>query len=366
MPRVPHRAHAWLLTAGGLLSSAGCSEPDSLPHYGTLRYESENLVVWASEGLTACGGTHQYTQQWLASLRGRIPPGEDSRQHTFYWLSPEDFAQGVCGTESMGCAYTGSGIAYATIIPFEHELVHLELAPHRPPSVLSEGIAEMFGTVESYFASSSVEVMPLFEEEPLSSRNYQTAGRFSRFVADRYGLGDYLELYRRLDGTRGFDATAEVVRDQLGDDLVAVVEEFEAAPLCPIDGWRFADYECSSLPLVPWRSSTQWSEQLDLSCGAPDVIGPRFDRVWTLRALEVIVPGPYRLQVQGDDPDVLVSLFSCDDGCFGEGVPPGRWTTDVDAGGLPQIDLEVGRYWLRAENAVDREASVSVTLEWSG
>ena len=53
----------WIVAA---TMTMGCQE-EGLPHFGTLEYESQSFEVWASTGLEACGGTFEYTEQWLAA-----------------------------------------------------------------------------------------------------------------------------------------------------------------------------------------------------------------------------------------------------------------------------------------------------------
>jgi hypothetical protein len=338
----------------------GCEE-EGLPHFGSLRYESESFEVWASDGLDACGGTFEYTEQWLAAFRERVGGYGNPARHTFYWLSLEDFDPNLC-RGSIACAYPFSNVIYSTVMPYEHEIVHVELDA-RPPSILREGAAEVFGSIESPYMTEVADLDPFLDAEPIPGFGYQTAGRFSRFIIERHGLEAYFDLYESLDGSRGRDAFAAGVEDSLGVELPALVADFEQSSPCSVDRWRFFDYECSTLPITTWESPTRWTAEIELSCAAPDVIGPRGGFLWTRRALEVEEAGPYHLRLGSADPTAQVAVFSCDAACF-DGQPSTPLpSASIATGSTAMIFLGAGRHWLQVEHATDSDASVAVTIE---
>src|SRR5690606_28650747 len=100
MRRSRRHASMWIVAA---FLTTGCQE-EGLPHFGTLQYESESFEVWASEGLAACGGTFEYTEQWLVAFRDRIGERSNREKHIFYWLSPEDQDRSSCRSGTAGCA----------------------------------------------------------------------------------------------------------------------------------------------------------------------------------------------------------------------------------------------------------------------
>lgn len=341
-------------------TTVGCQEQE-LPHFGTLRYQSDAFEVWASDDLEACGGTYEYTERWLAAFRKRVGDYGNPGKHTFYWLSAEDFGHEPCSS-GIACAYPYSNVIYSTVIPAEHEIVHTQLDA-QPPSVLGEGAAEVFGSIESLYTTEVVSLEPLLDEERISGLSYQTAGRFSRFIIERYGLDDYFALYDALDGSQGHDAFAVGVEEALGIGLPELVESFEQSSPCSVDRWRFFDHECSSLPLTAWKSPTRWTDTIDLSCTADDVIGPRRGLVWTLRGLGVEHAGLYQLTIESSDPTAQVAIFSCDVNCFdGRPVRPTP-STSVATGGTVSVLLDAGRHWVRVEHAADSDAPVAVLIE---
>jgi hypothetical protein len=121
-------------------------------------------------------------------------------------------------------------------------------------------------------------------------------------------------------------------------------------------------FECSNLALTAWQTESHWTADIDLSCAAADVIGPRHDLVWTRRALEVEHTGPYTLTIESADPTAQVSIFSCDVGCFDGEPTPAIPTASVETGGQAMVFVTAGRHWLQAEHSSGSDAPVRVTL----
>jgi hypothetical protein len=342
-----------------LLMCPGCRDGD-LPRLGTVQYESDNYEIRVSNGLSACGGTYEYMEVWLAAFRERVGVHGHPARHTFHWLTPEDFGEDLC-SGGAACAHPWADVIYSTLIPFEHEVVHSELDSDAP-SVLVEGSAEVFGSIESPYATDVVVVDSLLDEERIPGVGYQTAGRLARFIIEQHGLDAYFELLEELDGSRGRDAIAEGVHRTLGVELSTLVADFESSSPCSVARWRYFDYECSSLPLTPWQAPTRWVEEIDLSCSAADVIGPRGGLVWTLRALEVEQDGSYQLTIASAEQTARVDVFQCDVECFdgGQTTPP---TASVATGGQATTFLAKGRHWIRVEHSDASDASVTVAIE---
>jgi hypothetical protein len=340
--------------------ASGCQD-EGLPHFGTLRYEGDSFEVWASDGLEACGGTFGYVEGWLVAFRDRVGDHGSPAKHTFYWLSQEEFDSDLCAARNA-CAYSHSNVIYSTLIPIEHEIVHTELDA-RPSSILREGAAEVFGSIESPFTTEVADLDPLLDADQISGYGYPTAGRFSRFIIERHGLDSYLDLYEDLDGAQGRDALAAGIEDVLGVELTTLVSEFEQSSPCSADRWRYFDHECSALPLTPWKSDTRWADEIDLSCAAADVIGPRRDLVWTRRALEVEQTGSYELTIESADPTAQVAVFSCDVACYDGQPNPVIPSASIATGGRATVFLTAGRHWLEVEHAAGSDAPVSLAIE---
>lgn len=351
-----------LTYAFGLIFGVGCAA-DELPHFGTLQYESENFEVWASDGLVACSGTYEYTEHWLSSFRERVGEYSGQQPHTFYWLDADDFSDNLCPSTFGGCAHASANIIYSTLIPTTHEIVHTELNRAFAPSLLREGAAEVFGFSQSTDRVS--DLGDLFGRERIPGSAYRTAGRFSRMLIDQYGLDAYFELHDALHKTTGRDAFAVGVSDTLDVELSTLEQDFEMYASCSVDRWRFYDYECSELPIIPWDNDGRWVQEVSLSCADQDVIGPRGDVIWTLRAFEVAELTSFRTTIASTDETANVTVFECNADCRESYVPQGSrsaWVNHNDGAGVIAA-YDKGRYWMRIEHAANSDASVTVTLE---
>lgn len=313
---------------------------EELPHFGTLQYESDNFEVYASEGLTACGGTYAYTENWLASFRRRVGGDAESSPYTLYWITGEDFAQSPCQADSFACAKPVEHIIYSTVSASEHEVTHLELDRWRPPSLFVEGAAELFGSISR--VPRPAPLSPLFDETQIPGPAYQAAGRFSRMIVDDYGLDAYFELHRALDGREDRAAFESAVADVLDRRLEALEADFEAYAWCSVDRWRLYDYECGDLPLTAWNGDGTWAETIDLSCAADDVIGPRGGLAWSLRAFEVTELRTLRLTIDSADDTAVALVFECNADCKGPCAPAGAIRFRRIQSGLPSRRVRAG------------------------
>lgn len=342
-----------------LVHTVACENPDAPTPY----YDGDSLEVWASDGLEACNGTFPYMEAWLSAFRDRVGRSDSTVRHTFHWLSLEELDAAPCvGADAVACAFPQSNVIYSSVVPEEHELVHTELEG-RPPSLLREGAAEVFGGTGHYDLVSSSSIESLADERRIPGPDYQTAGRFSRFLIDRYGIDAYLDLYAGLDAVEGRAGFAAGVADILGADLSSLADDFEERPVCRQEAWRFYDVECSVLPLESWQDPDHWSATVDLACDAPDVIGPRFDTVWARRALHIAETDRYTMSLESDDPSAVVTIFSCNATCVSEEGPTVVMIPAATIEHATTLVLDAGRHWLRIEHAADSGAPVTVRIE---
>lgn len=344
-----------------LALALACEDDAGIPQ--SLRYDGADLEVWASDGLQACEGTFPYMEAWLSAFRERVGRSDSAVRHTFYWLSPEEFEASPCGDDALACAFGRPDVIYSTVVPLEHELVHTELEGS-PPSLLREGAAEVFGSAGYYDVVSRVSIEELAEAPRIPGLTYQTAGRFSRLLIDRFGVDAYLDLYASLDGDAGLAGLEAGVADILGADLSSLVADFDERRTCRQEAWRFYDVECAELPLIPWQDLDHWSTTIDLDCDAPDVIGPWFDEVWAHRALQIPQTDRYTMSIESDDPSAVVTVYSCSADCERADGPivvvmiPAATITRPTT-----LDLEAGRHWLRITHAADTDADATVRIE---
>lgn len=340
-----------------LVGHTGCRPEDTSPNGEVLLYDSPDFQVWASEDLQTCEGTFPYTEQWLDRFHEHVGPYGTSRQPVIHWLSPDDFGVSPCAG-TVACV-PPSNIIYSSLLPIEHEFVHAIL-DNGPPSVLREGVAEVFGSIGPGLVNvASVE--DLIEKNRLDGPSYATAARFTRFIIDEYGIDGYFEVYEGLDGVRTKDEFAVEIETYLNVDLPTLLADFEEVSNCSMDRWRFYDVECSSMEVTPWREPTLWAEHIDLSCSSPDVIGPRRGVVWTRRALNVEQDGFYWLHIDSDDPTASVLANMCNVPCANDDPLPGNLGATI--GQDSRIFLRPGRHWLQIQHADSTNAPVYVTIQ---
>lgn len=339
------------------LALGACTEDEDLPHFGTLRYEGENLEVWASEGLSPCGGTYPYLDAWLTGFREHLGGSARPQHQIYYWLDAEDYEETTCPQPSDGCALWGRNRVYSRQIPCEHELVHAELDTMKSSSIFTEGVAELFGSNGSLTGDPRSYPLDdlLGQHDRIPYEGYRTAGRFSRYLTETYGLEQFLDVVRASPRGGGRLEIAQTFASVLDEDLDEIVADFETYAPCSTVAWRYFDYECLTMPTTPWVSPDLWEVSLDVHCDE-EAIGPRNGHFWTLRAFDVAEPGEYRITGSTDD-NARVYIVPCAISCYDEESP--RALGGFVAAAL-NVRMERGRYWVRTE--VPDGASTSLEL----
>jgi hypothetical protein len=348
------------------ITLSGCSE-DALPEFGSPLYEGDDFDVWASDGLVACEGTFPYTEAWLSAFRRRVSENGSPTHHRFYWLGPEDADKSPCSSGWFGCAYPSepSNPIYSSLIPFEHEIVHVEIDAKTGHPLLREGAAELFGSISGPTTTSIVPIRDMVGGD-VPGYGYQSAGRFSRYLVEAHGLEAY-ETLLATTGGRDESSLDAAFREVLEVSLDDAISDYETFSPCATPHWRYYDYECGDLAVSPWIEPGLWQDTIALSCDQPDVIGPRGAEptVWTLRALEVDATGSFELSIASNEP-ATVSLASCSGNCFDEdGVsPPLVGATTEQSSGT--VLLFPGRYWLHVAHDASSSADVTIQLRSLG
>lgn len=313
-----------------------------------------------------------YVDRWLAAFRRRVGEHGSPTHHRFYWLTEEEMDRSPCRKARPGavaCAFGRHATIYSPLLPIEHEVVHVELTPEAGHPLLTEGAAELFGSIAASSTTEAYSVAELVDGEYLHAPAYTSAGRFSRYLYEQHGSDAYFELFDAAVGVDDEAGLAAAFDRTLGVTLDEAIADYDTYAACDPPRWRFHDYECEDLALSPWASVDLWQDTVALDCAAPDVIGPRRDlgtegpdKIWTLRALEVSEAGPYQLRVEGDAPAVA-ELQPCSGNCFdddGVTVVGIRATTEAAS---PIGLLLPGRYWMRIERDANDSGEVVVSLE---
>lgn len=361
MPAKPIRLG--LLTLVLLPGPGACSET-AAPHFGTLRYRSKTLEVFASEELQACGGTYRYTEQWLAGLHDRLGRHGSPQSQRFYWGTEADFNDNRACPIGEGCAWLDERVAYGVHIPLEHEHAHIEFGPRRPPSILEEGAAVVFGATVEGMPDRGTDLMDGFDQRPIDGELYGAAGRLSRRIIDKHGLEDYLKLYARLDGEEGFAATRDAFFEVTGDDLESLAHA-AAEDECRPESFSYHDVGCKQTPATPWLTDTSWRVSVELDCTASDVVGPQNGTIWTLRRLDLQRAGRLLFQLSGPDGSRGRARIAECGSCYGDSAFGGM-VLDLKANAASTYDVIPGTYWIRFEAPVDeiQTMQLRVRADW--
>ena len=153
-----------------------------------------------------------------------------------------------------------------------------------------------------------------------------------------------------------------------GDTLEDIRTDFESFPVCQLAQRRYFDYECFAMPATPWLDERHWNVETDLSCEAPDVIGPRDETIWTMRAVEIEVAGQYRLS--GGGMGVQTYFAACETTCFpdedDETSPLATSLLPIGRVDRYPVRLEPGRYWFRFELPVGSTQTMTMAIERVG
>ncbi len=358
--RIAAIVRPWVIVL--LAATSSCAEEP--PHFGTLRYRSDALEVFASEDLQACGGTFRYTEEWLAGFYDRLGRSDPPARQRYYWGNAEDFFGAEACSTGEGCAWLERQTAYGLHVPMEHEHAHLGLGPARPPSVLEEGAAVVFGATIEGAPDSGADLADGFAQRPIDPKLYAAAGRLSRMIIDKHGIDDYLELYERLDGIEGLAATADVFGDVTGDELSPLLEA-AAGDDCRPELFSYHDVACLQTPATPWSTETSWRVVVELDCAGRDVVGPTEGRIWTWRRLEVKQPVRLSFRLSGDaragGRAIVAECGSCyADSSFG-GI---RFELEVNK--VERQSMLPGNYWIRFDAPVGEAQQLDLRIWANG
>ncbi|MCY1062217.1 hypothetical protein [Nannocystis sp. SCPEA4] len=329
-----------------------------------VRHEGEHVRVAPDPGLELCGGTLAHMDDFVVRVSaafGVDPPTGDDR-FTYYWLDPDDFGRRTpCPDYVGGCALYRD--VYAKNAPLDHELVHsVSFAYGVGPQIFVEGLARAYeglGAVREPQPKRPRDVWSFIDANWIAPLDYDVAGSFTSYLIARFGLAEFLAVYRELGPVshqRGIDRQ---LRKSLGVGLERTIDDFLA------DGadclHEHADpklSECGA-PEIAWDGEYV-AEYRRLACEQDDVIGPYGGGdVVVMRSLVVPVEATYDIAVITDDPDLAsqlaISLFPCTQ--CGDDL-----AVSVVAGHRGTARLGAGRYSLRLHGPARHEARIGYAL----
>ena len=346
--------HLSLLLAAGL-SAAGCQDlPD-------LEYETEHLELGADFPL--CRGNLDRYEHVVTTLESALDTTLDQKVKVYIWDSREVDDPGWCHDEGLGGCYS-DGKIFSEVHSVEHELVHAVIDTFGSPSAFwSEGAAEALQVDRARAGGSKPSTN--VDKTLASTVSYASAGHFSRWLLETYGIELYRELLRSpKDGREAFESVyglsftdAEAAYfDQAAHSYSAYIS-CEELPLAQLDGQR-------------------WSESIEIDCAEPSTYGD-IDGLYSRRVVTISERASYAISTAA----AWMTIIRCPDGDYDE--PPSLEDpeqygdlpeyTDVwrdgygrsldGSGEVNALDLTPGRYQLGVGN--ESFESQTVTLEVS-
>jgi hypothetical protein len=143
-----------------------------------------------------CGGTFAYVDAYAGALAEEF--GVTEHMGSYRWYSPAQYtAERPCG-DAYACTYDRT--LNSTLLPHEHELVHLaNFAAGACPSALAEGLAEYYSPWGNDANSNDFDLLVARLERPSEDPpdiEYGILGRFAGYLVDRFGITNVLEVCR--------------------------------------------------------------------------------------------------------------------------------------------------------------------------
>ncbi len=277
----------------GLLVGLACTpEPAAGGPEILLRGEWIDIGVYDRSAEETCAGTFEYLDAYAGVLAAEF--GVDAHLGLYRWYSRDRFAaDDPCQMPVLGCA--GINGMFTTAMPLEHEVVHAaELKSFdfstSCPSVISEGLAEVYGTSGSTPSASDFDRLEGLLTNPtgqIASRDYDIAGRFVGFLVERYGLDSLLDMCALAGGWPEGQELATAFETTFEATIPEVLTEFEAQPNCSYEQYRSHVYACgaaSPLPGVVVGAEVEVTYELD--CASEMTLGPRDGVLWIVDRLE--------------------------------------------------------------------------------
>lgn len=285
-----HRA----IVATSVLLVTGCSD---LPK---LEYETEHLELGAEFPL--CRGNLDHYEHVVTTLETALDTTLDKKVKVYIWDMRENDDPGWCDNDDVGGCYADREI-FSEVHSVEHELVHALIDSFGSPSTFwSEGAAEAMQVGRTRFGTRdpATDVDKTLPDDI----SYTTAGHFSRWLLETYGIDQYQQLLRSPKaGRAAFESVYGVAFEDAQSDY------FEQAA----DSYR-AYISCDDLPLAQ-IDSQNWSESIEIECTEPSTYGG-INGLYSSRVVTIAERGDYSISTSATQ----MSIIRCPDGDYDE--PP--------------------------------------------
>lgn len=340
------------------VATAACSEPAARP-LPAVSWEGEHLSVATDVETPLCGGTAPYMDRLLGALGEHFDAPLPDRP--VYYLLDGDLTEydTPCEPDAYGCS-DGSD-AYAHLVPFDHEIVHLArsgIGFSYP--LIEEGAAEYWGDDADIRGPLQGDVLDIAEQgSEFPFPLYPRAGHFVAYLVGVHGEAAFQQLSLATSFESSLEAFRGAVRDVYGQELEALVEDYEASyPECPQIDYRAAFGECAFTAARPiCEDGSPLVVQRRFSCGDADVLGPRLGRQWATIPIEVDSGFSFVFDAT-PATGVELKLRRCGGGCPASTMGPfepsetvrlalvdaGSWVFELEWPEGEEIDVELGIY----------------------
>lgn len=321
--------------AAAMLCILGC---DELPE---IRYETDHLRIGIAFDPPLCQGNLDHYERIVTSLEDQLATSVRDPIHIYLWDDSRPFVESGWCTDGVALGCYANGVVYAGALSVEHELVHAVIDTFASPAPFwNEGAAVALKGERTFFGwTAPVDNLDL--EFP--QLTYSTAGHFSRWLLETYGV----ELYRELLRARGSSREAF---ESTYDMTVEAAQElyFADAP------HAYGALNSCDHPDLPQTDDFQWSETIEIDCAASDVWGDS-RAIGAFRVLTISERGFYALTTT-EEVGAIVPCFDEDlespvlvgDPKYGDVPPASGGFQQVFTGdrGKSVLDLVPGRYEL--------------------
>jgi len=225
-----------VLLFGGSIS-AGCGEAPYLP--ADREQTSAHFEYATRIESQICDGTLSSLENHFAALQAQLgfswPAGRRVRYYRY--TDGADYRENApCLDLQQACTQVVTGqppVVHTTAPVQRHELIHAYLAHiGRPSRIYIEGVAEAFGcsSTEETRQPGPTWREALFPEDlETSARWYFDAGRFVRFLLDKFGSASFLTIYASGKADLNEDAFAQEFKGHFGESLDTLWPEVVAA-----------------------------------------------------------------------------------------------------------------------------------------
>lgn len=324
-----------------ILAATACGE-----EFPEIRYETEHLRIGTTFDAPLCRGDLEHYEQVIANTEQLLATTVNQAVEVYLWNHLESTTSpGWCSSSSANGCFE-DGIVYADHSSIDHELVHAVVATFAEPTRFwNEGAAEALQSAPTVFGSSApVDNLDLVAPQ----LSYSTAGHFSRWLLETYGLDRYRELLRAPGSSReAFESTYGMSVEDAQEQYLAEAPHSYGALL-----------SCDH-PDLPQTGEHRWSEAVEVDCSSPDVRSvPTGMGVY--RVLTISERGFYELSTTAE-AGVIKSCYdeerktpiSHGDPDYGD-VPPasgGFAQLFAGEGGKPVLELVPGRYEIAVGHA---------------